>query len=85
MHVNYFFCLTQYSEKNKIQNMKKQESFKKAIKKNRKHLLSQGFLPSTLTMWSTGQRIPRKPQAVKIAGALGIPLARVPYRTFTIK
>jgi hypothetical protein len=65
--------------------MKKQESFKKAIKKNRKHLLSQGFLPSTLTMWSTGKRIPRKPQAVKLADALGVPLARVPYRTFTIK
>jgi len=59
--------------------MKKQDSFKKAIKKDRRYLISQGFLPSTLTMWSTGQRIPRKQQTMKLAEALNIPLAKIPH------
>jgi len=65
--------------------MRKHESFKKQIKKNRKLLLSLGFLPSTLTMWSTGQRIPRKEQARSISVALKIKDSDIPVRQSVIR
>jgi hypothetical protein len=65
--------------------MKKQESFKKLIKKRRKYLITQSFLPSTLTMWSTGQRTPRKQQAMRLSVALNIPLKKIPYWSIEIK
>ena len=65
--------------------MNKQDAFKKAIKKNRKFLLQKGFLPSTLTMWSKGHRIPRKKQAVGLALALNVELNKIPYWRFMVK
>jgi hypothetical protein len=60
--------------------MQKTTFFKRLIKKNRKELLSKGFLASTLTMWAKGNRHPRKKQAVKIAKALSISIDKIPYR-----
>jgi transcriptional regulator with XRE-family HTH domain len=60
--------------------MKKTTTFHKLIKKNRKLLLSKGFLPSTLTMWKQGNRYPRKNMAQKLAKILNVPISAIPYR-----
>lgn len=65
--------------------MKKKDKFKKLIKSRRKYLITQGFLPSTLTMWGTGQRIPRKKQAMALAIALNVPLKQIPYWSTEIR
>jgi hypothetical protein len=65
--------------------MKKQDLFKKTIIKNRKLLLSKGFLPSTLTMWGRGYRIPRRKQAVDLALALNVELKKIPHWRLEVK
>jgi len=65
--------------------MKKHDYFMKMIRRNRKQLLSCGFLPSTLTMWAIGQRIPKPEQADKISAVLGISLEKIPKRETVIR
>ena len=59
--------------------MNKTIKFRNLIKKNRNLLISKGFLPSTLTMWTQGKRNPMKPMARKLAKTLDIPLTEIPY------
>jgi hypothetical protein len=65
--------------------MNKQKSFKSRIKRNRKELLSYGFLPSTLTMWATGQRTPRRDKAEALAKCLNIAVDKIPQRLSVIR
>jgi hypothetical protein len=60
--------------------MKKQDYFKNLIKRNRKKLLERGFKPSTISMYISGYRLPRRKMAVDIALALNVPLDKIPQR-----
>jgi hypothetical protein len=60
--------------------MKKQDYFKNLIKRNRKKLLECGFKPSTISMYISGDRMPRRKMAVDIALALDVPLEKIPQR-----
>jgi transcriptional regulator with XRE-family HTH domain len=59
--------------------MRKQIKFQKLAKDNRKKLLECGFLPSTVSMWVTGDRVPTWDNAMKIAKILGVKTGEIPY------
>lgn len=83
--VIYFLGLDTISVKCYYSAMTKREQFQKTIKRKRKHLLSCGYLPSTLTMWAQGDRIPRPAQAEKLSELLNISIDKIPQRANVIK
>ena len=60
--------------------MKKTDYFKNLIKRNRAYLLECGFKPSTISMYISGDRMPRTRMAMKLAEALHLPLDKIPQR-----
>jgi hypothetical protein len=65
--------------------MNKREWFQNTLKKKRKYLIQQGILPSTVTLWAKGLRIPRHAQAEKLSILLNIPIEKIPHRECIIK